>query len=125
MVDAAEITQLARQIATSFPTVEKIILFGSYAYGRPTEDSDIDLLVIMEHPGRGREMRSRIHRAIGYRFPTDIIVRQSDDVERRYREHDPLVREALDKGTSLHERNHSRTGLSSVAVDSASCCCCL
>ena len=40
------IRRYARAIADEFQP-DKIILFGSYAYGTPNEDSDVDLLVIM------------------------------------------------------------------------------
>jgi len=50
MVTRREINILARRIADRFQP-SKIILFGSYAYGEPKEDSDVDLLVVM--PVRG------------------------------------------------------------------------
>ena len=49
------IRKYAAQIARQFRP-EKIILFGSYAYGEPTEDSDVDLLVIMPFKGVAKRM---------------------------------------------------------------------
>ena len=46
MVDVPQIQHLAEHIADCFRP-EQIILFGSYAYGSPTDDSDVDLLVVM------------------------------------------------------------------------------
>src|SRR5687767_2775614 len=97
MVAKQDIQKLADDIGNAFYP-ERIILFGSHAYGEPHEYSDVDLLVIMEHEDRDRALRSLIHRAVGYRFPTDIVVRRPKDVERRYQGYDPLIREAIDKG---------------------------
>src|SRR5438105_280658 len=55
---------------------EKIILFGSYAYGRPTADSDVDLLVIL--PFRGSDVRKaiQIRARFDSPFPLDLLVRK-------------------------------------------------
>lgn len=54
---------------------QRIILFGSYAYGRPTEDSDIDLLVIAEGKDRPIEKAISIRQRLSAPFPLDLIVR--------------------------------------------------
>jgi uncharacterized protein len=46
MVNLSEIEAFSQQIVEKFQP-ERIILFGSYAYGQPNEDSDVDLLVIL------------------------------------------------------------------------------
>src|SRR5260370_35043471 len=67
------IKRFARQIAAKFAP-DKIILFGSYAYGTPHEESDVDLLVIM--PCRNAIDQSvRIDCAFEAPFPLDLIVR--------------------------------------------------
>ncbi len=48
MVAKREIRSLVSRIASEFRP-ERIILFGSYAYGKPNEDSDVDLLVLMPY----------------------------------------------------------------------------
>lgn len=110
MIAKQDIQKLADDIGSAFHP-ERIILFGSHAYGEPQEYSDVDLLVITNHEGRGRDLRSLIHRTVGYRFPTDIVVRSPEDVERRYRGHDPLIREAVDKGKVLYERHRVGVGI--------------
>lgn len=107
MVQFAEICQFSDRIAEAFHP-DKIILFGSYAYGQPDEDSDVDLLVIMPHEGRSQDARRAIRRQATAPFANDVLVRTPDDVARRYRQWDPLVREALDKGVILYERDGSR-----------------
>ena len=105
MIEMGEITELSTQIAIDFHP-EKIILFGSYAYGSPTNDSDVDLLVILpcnEKPFRkSLEMLGKVNP----KFAVDLIVRDPDDTSRRYQEGDPLIREALDKGKVLYERSN-------------------
>ena len=69
----------------------KIFLFGSYAYGQPTPDSDVDLLVVMPFRGndvaKAIEIRSRFHTP----FPLDLIVRKQEFIVRRERERDMFI----------------------------------
>jgi predicted nucleotidyltransferase len=55
------ISSFARQVARQF-NPQKIILFGSYAYGKPTEDSDVDILVVMPFKGRNPDYGSQTRR---------------------------------------------------------------
>src|SRR6266404_4437352 len=67
------IRRFARQVAEHFHP-DKIILFGSHAYGTPHADSDVDILVIM--PARNQiDQACRIDNAIDPPFPLDLIVR--------------------------------------------------
>lgn len=77
MVSYDEISSCAQQIAQRFHP-EKIILFGSYAYSNPTEDSDIDLLVILPHEGQGTEQAAGIRLQLHTKFPIDLIVRSPE-----------------------------------------------
>jgi hypothetical protein len=76
----------------------------------------------MPYEGRARDLRGRIYRAIGYPFPMDIVVRRPEDMERRYHEHDPLIRQAIDKGQLVYERQRAGVGHEGgsaiVAIDS-------
>lgn len=58
MIGPQQIQQVSAEIARRFHP-ERILLFGSYAYGNPTEDSDVDLLVIMPLKAQARTRRSR------------------------------------------------------------------
>src|SRR6266498_4074904 len=53
---------------------QKVILFGSYADGTPNQDSDVDLLVIMDAAGNTLRAAARISAAIDHPFPLDIVV---------------------------------------------------
>ncbi len=104
MVAMSQVVELSQRIAHQFDP-DKIILFGSYAYGTPGEYSDVDLLVIMPFEGNGFDKSLEILERVDPRFPIDLVVRRPEDTERRYREFDPLIREALDRGRILYERN--------------------
>jgi predicted nucleotidyltransferase len=103
MIDQEQIRDLSERIARQFAP-ERIILFGSYAYGTPDEGSDVDLLVVMPFDGKPFRKAAEIAAAVHAGFPLDILASRPDDVERRYREADPLVREALDRGRVLYAR---------------------
>jgi predicted nucleotidyltransferase len=107
MVSDADILNLSDGIARHFEP-DRIVLFGSYAYGEPTDDSDVDLLVIKPFRGRESDIALRILRCVDARFAVDLLVRTPADVERRYREYDPLIRQALDHGVTLHDKRRPR-----------------
>src|SRR6266478_2096464 len=74
MVKRSQIRAFSDAIARRFRP-RKIVLFGSYAYGKPTQDSDVDLLVIMDRTrDRGERMSVRIRQAIPRNFPLDLLV---------------------------------------------------
>ena len=91
---------------------EKIILFGSYAYGNPTPDSDVDLLVIMKTNGKHKEKRQAISMLLYPRqFPVDIIVKTPKEVEEALKggkDNAFFIREIIKKGKVLYDR-HKRT----------------
>src|SRR5437879_12052592 len=77
-VPMREIRRFARQVAERFHP-DKIILFGSHAYGTPHADSDVDILVIM--PARNQiDQACRIDDAIDPPFAPELIVRTPMDV---------------------------------------------
>lgn len=109
MVAMRDIRRLAQTIAREFEP-QRIILFGSHAYGRPTGDSDVDLLVIM--PGRGSAIDKslEIRRRIRPGFPLDLLTRTSSEVARRVTMNDWFMREILEKGRTLYEADDARVG---------------
>jgi predicted nucleotidyltransferase len=85
---------------------EKIILFGSYAYGHPTPDSDVDLLVVVraQEGETRRERYLRVALALRPRlFPIDLIVHTPEEIEERLT-HSFFLREILTRGKVLYER---------------------
>jgi predicted nucleotidyltransferase len=105
-IPLAAIRRFARRLAERFHP-EKIILFGSYAYGTPHAESDVDLLVIM--PARDVVNQAiRISRAFARPFALDLIVRTPRQVERGLREDDWFLREITDRGKVLYEAERVR-----------------
>jgi len=99
-----EIDDIVEKIVGSF-SPEKIILFGSYASGNVTPDSDLDLLVIMETDLPPAERQRQISRLLRpRRFPMDIIVKNSGEIQKSRRRVDPFMNEILDKGIVLYAR---------------------
>lgn len=103
MVALSSVIELSERIAHEFDP-ERIILFGSYAYGTPKEYSDVDLLVIMPFEGNSFDQATKILERVHPGYYVDVIVRSPDDAERRYRDFDPLIRDAFNRGTVLHAR---------------------
>jgi predicted nucleotidyltransferase len=113
------IRRFARRIAERFQP-DKIILFGSYAYGKPHEESDVDLLVIMQTKNV-TDQSIRIKTAFNRLFLFDLIVRTPWQMERELKDDNWFLREIIEKGKVLYEaRNREvgsqgRTGLGSGA----------
>jgi predicted nucleotidyltransferase len=87
---------------------EEVILFGSYAYGRPHQDSDLDLFIIKESADRPVDRQvsvRRLLRKINYQMPLTIIVMTPNEAQQRVRIGDQFVKEVLDKGKVLYARN--------------------
>jgi len=84
---------------------EQIILFGSYGYGSPTEDSDVDLLVIMETSDRPADRYLAVSRLIRPRpFPLDILVKTPDEISQALEKGDFFICEIVSQGQTLYER---------------------
>lgn len=105
MYSMDSISSLANQIAAEFHP-DKIILFGSYAYGAPSEDSDVDLLVVLPFEGKGVYKSVEILSKINPAFPLDLIVRTPEQIETRLKLNDFFLREVVEKGKVLYEASH-------------------
>src|SRR5438128_537802 len=93
----------ARAIAEEFHP-DKIILFGSYAYGTPHEDSDVDLLVVM--PTRDQHAQAvRILWRLAAPFPLDLIVRTPQEMAWRLEEGESFTTTLVSQGKVLYEKD--------------------
>ena len=102
------IRRYARAIAQEFQP-EKIILFGSRAYGTPHEDSDVDLLVVM--PARDRHSQAvRIRCRLAAPFPMDLIVRTPAEMAWRLQEGESFLTTVVTRGKILYEKNNEGVG---------------
>jgi predicted nucleotidyltransferase len=109
MITPSQIHQVSDEIARRFQP-ERIILFGSYAYGTPTEDSDVDLLVVMPLPDKGRGRASDIRLSLDVTFPLDLVVCDPDYLQKRIDMNDFFLREIIEKGEVVYAGNHSAVG---------------
>ena len=78
---------------------QKIILFGSYANGKPTKNSDVDLAVVMPFRGRDIKMMGKIRGRVGAPFPMDLLVWSPE----RARKQDGFTHEVLMRGEVMYE----------------------
>lgn len=84
--------------------VEKVILFGSHAYGKPTKDSDVDLFIIIKTDLKPIKqavlIKKELYKKFGIKFPMDIIVRTPEYVQKRQNE-DFFIKKVLNDGLYL------------------------
>ena len=102
MVPVTQIQAYVREVAQRFKP-EKIILFGSHAYGSPTANSDVDLLVVMSHSGRPPYQEAKIRTAVRAPFSVDLMVRTPRRLKERLAMNDSFISEIVHKGRVLHE----------------------
>ena len=95
------IRRFAEQVAERFHP-DRIVLFGSHAYGTPDSDSDVDILVVVP-TSNPHGFAARIRAAIDVPFPMDLIVRTPHSLAWRLAEGESFHTEILSKGKVLHE----------------------
>ncbi len=113
MINRREILAMCDDIVREFDPL-KVILFGSYAYGVPSEESDVDLLVVMdisesETRGKAVEIRRRIPR----RSRMDLLVRSPEEIAYRVAHNDWFMQEITERGQVLYESSHVGVGAKS------------
>ena len=101
MVTRQEIEDFASEIARLYHP-EKIILFGSQARGDANEDSDVDMLVVMDYEGRAAYKEAEISASINPPFPLDLVVRRSAEVAYRLKQNDCFLKEAVEEGKIMY-----------------------
>lgn len=105
MISMRSIRELSRRIAAEF-SPERIVLFGSYASGKPTPDSDVDLLIVMPFEGRSVNQSVEMRLKLRPPFPVDLIVRTPEAVQKRLEMGDTFMRDVLSDGKVLYEADH-------------------
>ena len=109
MVSRRQIQAFVDQVVHKFKPAA-VILFGSYARGSPTEDSDVDLMVVMPHRGSSAKMATKIRLACPRKFPMDLLVRSPAEFRRGIHAGDAFLRDISSKGIPLHESRDARVG---------------
>jgi predicted nucleotidyltransferase len=98
----AAVERIVRELAP-----EKIVLFGSYAYGVPTPGSDVDLLIVMETDAPSKERSWAVSRLLLPRpFPVDILVRTPQEITSALVKGDFFLCEVMGRGKVLYERRN-------------------
>jgi predicted nucleotidyltransferase len=99
-----ELEEVTRRIVEAF-NPQRIIVFGSHAYGQPTPDSDVDLLIVMESDERPAARARQISKLLRPRpFPMDILVRTPQEIQQRLEMGDYFIQEIMEQGQVLYER---------------------
>ena len=101
-VTLRDIQKIVQQIVDHFHP-QKVILFGSYAHGTPTADSDVDLLVVMETEEPSLHAAARIAAAVDHPCALDILVRSPSDLEASLARKGVFATEVLTTGIVLYE----------------------
>ena len=105
MVEMKKIEDLTSQIVRDF-NPEKIILFGSYASGRASDDSDVDILVVLQFEGKPVRKAIEIRNRVNAGVPLDLIVRTPEQLAQRLAQNDWFMRDIVERGRTLYEANH-------------------
>lgn len=97
-----KIQGIADEIATKYDP-EKIILFGSFAWGEPDSDSDIDLFVVKKSDKTALEMMKDVYKIIFEKGEAvDVLVYTPEQLERRKKLGDPFVLRIINSGRLLY-----------------------
>ena len=105
MANLKEIDELTARIASEF-SPDRIILFGSHAYGQPGNDSDVDILVVLPFDGKPVRKAIEIRNKVNAAMPLDLIVRTPEQLAERLAQNDWFIRDIVERGRTLYEANH-------------------
>ena len=111
MAHHGEVQQTIKQIVTHIIEQyrpEKIILFGSYAYGEPDDGSDVDLLIVKETDQRPIDRRITVRRLVHasrYGMPFSPLVITPQELAQRLEMGDPFYHEIVDRGKIQYARS--------------------
>ncbi|MFA5863689.1 MAG: nucleotidyltransferase domain-containing protein [Phycisphaerae bacterium] len=100
-----KIYEISQRIVTEFHP-QRVILFGSYAWGKPTPDSDVDLLVIMPFKEKPVAKAVEIRLKVRAGFPLDLLVKTPEKIKQRLAIGDSFIRDILKTGKVLYEANY-------------------
>lgn len=105
MINLKQIEEVKKRLVQEFHP-KKIYIFGSYAWGTPNEDSDLDIMVILDKcDNKILEMRKGLRALRGIGFPKDLIVEDETEFTNNSKKNHMIENEILDKGYLLYEAN--------------------
>ncbi|MDD2433460.1 MAG: nucleotidyltransferase domain-containing protein [Clostridia bacterium] len=101
-----EVNEVVKQI-NAVTSVQKIYLFGSYAYGKADHNSDLDLCIITnDNNVRKRDLIRSIRKSISKvaTKPIDILVYNQEDFLERAKVNSTLEHKITNEGVSVYEQ---------------------
>lgn len=101
MATQEQIQEITNKIAREFKP-EKIILFGSYAWGKPTKDSDVDLFIVKKTKKPRLNRQLEVRRLINGEIAADILVYTPKETQKRIEMRDFFINDILTKGKTLY-----------------------
>ena len=105
MITQKQIRDFGQRLAREFKPL-KVVLFGSYAYGKPNPDSDVDLLVVMPLDGNPVDKSVEMRLKLQPPFPLDLLVRTPTKIKERLAMGDDFIKDILVEGKVLYEAPH-------------------
>ena len=96
-----EIKKITKQIVENYHP-EKIILFGSYAWGKPNENSDVDMFIVKNTRKDPMQRCYEVRKDIDSLFPLDILVFNSEEIKKRLKINDFFVEKIINNGKVLY-----------------------
>ena len=104
MQNQERIKKIVRRIAKNYKP-EKIYLFGSFAWGKPTKDSDVDLLIVKKTRKKWIKRQIEVGEIIDGEIATDTLIQTPSEIKRRLDLGDFFYRNILKKGKLLYEKS--------------------
>jgi len=111
MLTNAQLNNILREVVTILRAdyePEEVILFGSYAYGSPHRDSDLDLFIVKESADRPLDRRVRVRellQSVNAHIPLTLYVLTPFEIRQRLAMGDQFLQEIVDKGRVLYVRD--------------------
>ncbi len=106
MVSFNKIQEFAQQIGKAYHP-QRVILFGSHARDTATEDSDVDILVILPFEGKSIRKAVEMRLKLNPPFPVDLLVRTPETIRNRLEIGDFFIREIMEEGKVVYETDYN------------------
>lgn len=97
-----EIEKITEQIIKNYKP-EKIILFGSYAWGKPNKSSDVDLFIVKKTEDDPIRRCYEVRKAANSLFPLDVLVFNPKEIKERIKLGDFFLEEVTNRGKIIYE----------------------